>query len=382
MHRKKKILLLVPNLTVGGAERFMSLLANSLDKSKFEVHLGAINGANRFFAIDEAVHYYDLATVRVRHAVWRIRNLIKKVEPEVVLCTQPELNLVMGMFRFLFPGNFKLIARESTILKSLLIHSPNLKLPTFLNSLYKWFLPNIDTVVCQSEDMRASLLEMGVRHPNILVINNPVDVEAALEKGKVVYPEAFDIVTVGRLSYEKGYDNLIKLVHLYQEKYKRTIRIAIIGEGAERPMLEKHIEELGLEQNIFLLGWQKNPFQFYKKAKFFLMTSHYEGFPNVLTEAGCVGLPSVAFDAPGGIKEIIQNGKNGFMVEVGNMELMVDTIHKALHFPFDRIAIAEDTKNRFGLATIIHQYETLILKHTVNHKRAKRLSTSAVTVES
>ena len=167
------------------------------------------------------------------------------------------------------------------------------------------------------------------------------------------------MVSIGRLHPVKGYDRLIKVIAAYKDKYNVNIQLAIIGEGPDYEVLNQRIQQLALGNNIHLLGKKVNPFIYLNEAKLFVLTSKHEGFPNAVLEAGACGIPTVAFDVPGGIKEIITSGKNGFLVPDKAFEEMADCIHFSLKHPFDKAWIKRNTRQKFGLKKIIHQYENL-----------------------
>jgi len=355
---KIKIALIIPSLKAGGSERFISLLANHLDKTQYEVHLLVINGKERFFPINEAVFVYDLEILRVRNALFKIRKTLNIIQPKIIFSTLGYLNLYLAIFRFLLPSNNYFIARESIVLSAALKKTNKIK-AYFWKLLYRSFLNN-NYIVCQSEDMKASLVNIGLREKNMVIINNPVDSKAIYKKTEVQCDEYYDIITTGRLMPQKGYDRFLQVIVAYKKQLNHPdIKVAIIGEGEERPFLEKEIQRLKLENNVFLLGYQTNPFKYYKNAKLFLLTSYYEGFPNVLLEAGSCGLPIVAFDVPGGIQEIIREGQNGFIITDGAIGKMAKTIEKAMQYDFSRQAISLDTKQRFGISKRIGQYDAL-----------------------
>lgn len=376
MTNRIKIMLIVPSLVAGGAERFMSILANHLDQTKFEVHLVIISGKNHFFRIDKSVRIYDLETERVSRSIFKIRRKIYEIKPQVVFSTMGHLNLLLAIFRFAFPKNIRFIAREASIIDTAFAEEKNSLSFLFYKKLYQWFSKNLDWIICQSIDMKTSFANIGVAHPNLLVINNPVNVFSIQEQLNTPSKstEKYDLISVGRLSYEKGYDRLIEVLKAYKKRYGVVPKTAIIGEGRERKNLEQAIQIAGLTTYIHLLGRRKNPFIYLKNARLFCMTSRHEGFPNVLLEAGACGLPFVAFDVPGGIKEIIQSGKNGFLAKDGEVEEMAQLINHALHHAFNANWIKNYTQKKFGLVNIIKKYEAVIQAATKVTPNIKHLN--------
>lgn len=366
---KIKLLVLVPTLECGGAERYVSLLCNHLDTDRFAITLAVLDHKHPFYAIDQnRVKLIDLNCGRVRNALWPIRRLINAEQPDIVYSTANHLNLLLASFRWMFLRRIIFIARESSIVS---INSRRAKNPALYNRLLRAFYHRFDLFICQSDYMQQDL----VAHYNIplsktVVINNPLAPVAENEATALWQPKAGDqaykFITVARLSEEKGIERLIRSVALLSIPFSYHI----IGEGTERKALEKLISELQLGDKVFLEGEQLHPFRHAQDADLFLSGSFYEGFPNALLEAGGYGIPVLAFDAPGGTGEIIIEGKNGHLVKGDTEKDFATGITHALQLHFDRNEIIASTKKRYSLNAIIEQTENLfkeLLKAPITH---------------
>jgi glycosyltransferase involved in cell wall biosynthesis len=183
------------------------------------------------------------------------------------------------------------------------------------------------------------------------VIHNPVE-----EISGAPIPIAKNkFITVARLSEEKGIDRLIRSA----AKLTIPFQYFIIGEGDQREKLQKLIIDLQLGDKVFLTGEKINPYLGMEDAALMLSGSLYEGFPNSLLEAGMLGIPVVAFDAPGGIGEIIRSGENGLLVKDNDEAAFAITIEKASQTTFDRAKIITSTKERYTLYKVIAETERL-----------------------
>ena len=131
--------------------------------------------------------------------------------------------------------------------------------------------------------------------------------------------------------------------------------------------MQKLIHQLNLQDKIFLPGIKKDPFAGIEDADLLLMGSDYEGSPNVLPEAGVLGIPVIAFNVPGGINEIITDGENGLLVNNNDEKAFTIAIEKALQINFDRDKITDITKNRFSISAAIAKTEALFLLLTRQH---------------
>lgn len=350
---KIKILFIVPSLNSGGAERVISLLCNNLNKNKFEIILGILKKEGIFLEqISKEVKIIDLKEKHVRNSFFKIKKLIIQEKPDIVFSTLSHLNLFIAIFKFLLPKDSIYIGRESSIVSETLKEKKFKRI--IFEKLYRIFYSNLDYIVCQSQYMADDLIEnYKIKKAKIKVINNPVDIEKirylAEEKSEIeIDKNKINLITVGRLNPVKQYDYLIDM---FSKLDKKQYHLYIVGEGSEKIRIEKRIKELGLEENVSLLGRKKNPFSIVRQCDIFILTSKYEGFPNVVLEALALNLPILSLKSPGGVLEIIKEGENGYYFEEKDLE---EKIQKVLLMNKDKIIknIMKYDKNR-----IINKYE-------------------------
>ncbi len=197
----------------------------------------------------------------------------------------------------------------------------------------------------------------------IVKINNPVDFDFIDEKLRTsLKPEGFkynykNVVAIGNLSARKGFDNLLKV---FSRLKNENIMLHILGDGKDRDVLLQMKEFLGLK-NVVFHGRQDNPYQFLKYADLFILSSRYEGFPNVLLEAGACGTYSLANNCPGGINEIIQHNVNGEIANIENYDDFAQQIIKVMHENYNRDAIKNSIRSRFSKNIILDEYEKVLL---------------------
>ena len=350
---KIRLLILTPTLECGGSEKYVSLLCNNINSQQFDVTLAVINNANPFYIItDSAVKIIDLKKKHVRSSLFKILATIKTVKPDIVYSTANHLNIYIALFRRLFSKKIKFIARESSVVS---INTKQAKFPTLYNWLIKKYYKKIDSIICQSQYMQQDLIDnYAVSENKTVVINNPVEEVA----GTIHAPVVNKFVTVARLSEEKGIDRLIRSV----AKLTMPFQFYIIGDGNKRGALQQLIDSLHLQNKIFLQGRKENPFTGLEDAAFFLMGSHYEGFPNTLLEAGMLGIPVIAFNVPGGINEIITNGENGLLVKNNDEDAFSLAIEKAVLINFSRRQIKQTTQKRFSANDIVKKTADLFMQ--------------------
>ena len=188
---------------------------------------------------------------------------------------------------------------------------------------------------------------------NKVVIPNFINIQ---EKNSNLRKEN-TILAVGRLHPVKQFDKLIDLYLQIDTDYK----LYIVGEGNERQKLEQKIKNLNLENKVFLVGQVKNIYDYYKKAKIFVLTSKHEAFPNVILEAMYFGCVVVSLDCPYGPRAIIENEKSGFLVQ--NDEEFIEKLKFILKNEKEQLKISKnaiDRSNGFTHNKIIKKWEELI----------------------
>ena len=359
---KKSILFILPDLNAGGAERIVTTIANHLPREKFSPSILLLRKEGLYLDfLQNDVEIIDIKTPRIRHALKPILKQIRKRKPDIVFSGFGEVNAYLSLFIKLFPKT-KFIARETNVVSQ---HVTRREIRFF----YK-FYNNYNKIICQSDDMMNDLVEkLKIKKDKLIKINNPVDfnfIEEKLENATKPesYREGFkNVVAIGNLSSRKGFDNLLKVfVKLKQHK----VLLHILGDGRDRELLHQMKQNLELE-NVIFHGVQKNPYPFLKFADLFVLSSRYEGFPNVLLEAGACGTYALANNCKGGIHEIIQPKINGEISDIENHEVFAAKIVEILEQIHDSEAIKNSIQSRFSKEIILDKYFE-VFESIVSHR--------------
>lgn len=356
MKKKISVIFILPDLETGGAERIVTTIANHLSRDKFEPKILLLRKEGGYLKLlKDDVEIIDIKTKRIRHSLKPILKEIYRRKPDIVFSGFGEVNAYMSLFIKLFP-QVKFIARETNVVSQ---HVTKKEIKFFYT-----FYNNYHQIIAQSDDMMNDLINnFKVCHSKIIKINNPVDFdfinEKLLNSNK---PESFrynykNVVAIGNLSARKGFDNLLKV---FSRLKNENIILHILGDGKDREILHQMKDFLGL-RNIVFHGRQENPYQFLKYADLFILSSRYEGFPNVLLEAGACGTYSLANNCLGGINEIIQNDINGEIGNIDNHEDFAQKIRLILQQNYDKEWIINSIKSRFSKEIILDNYEKVLL---------------------
>ena len=199
--------------------------------------------------------------------------------------------------------------------------------------------PRIRWIRCVSNGVSEDLSKKyNVHNNNLRVIYNPFNLDAiglnseqelSMEDKRIFESPTF--IVMGRLTAQKRFDYAIHaLAILHREHALSNAKLVILGEGELRPELEALVAELKLEKFVHFLGFVGNPYPYLAQAKAFLLSSDYEGFGRVIVDAMATGCPVVSTDCPSGPSEIIQHGKTGVLVPVGDVNAMANELMKIM----------------------------------------------------
>ena len=357
---RRQILFLIPSLRGGGAERVIVTLLRHLDRAKFRLSLAVVDSRGAAYRDDvpEDVVFIDLRCSRVRYALPRIIKLIWRRRPDVVFSTLGHLNLALAIIRPLLPNSVRYVGRESCIVSEILYQYWH---PELVRWAYRRFYRRFDMVVCQSLAMHDDLVQNFDFPPaKAVVINNPVDLERIRQLAEEPPATGFRIpdegdarihlVAAGRLSQEKGFDLLIQAVALCDDP---RLHLTILGEGSLQNELEQLVEEKGLANQVHFVGFQKNPYPFLAGADAFVLSSRFEGFPNVVLEALACGTLVIATPAPGGLMEISQGFDSCVLAESVTAEALAKVIQRV---PTGQ-TLSLDAMAPYAATTIVRRYE-------------------------
>lgn len=328
---KKKVLFFVQN-GVGGAERISVLIGKNMPPEEYDVvfylthKLG--NSSIADFIPDGFVIKY-IPKVHPLILIICFVFIIYKEQPYAVFSSVYNLSNKILLFRKLYP-NVKVIIRSDNYL-----YTFNEKQKQFIKFLY----PKADFIIAQTIEMKNEFEQAGMDGNKIKVIQNPIDIQTInvkLTAAKNPYPNdnLKHIVASGRFAKQKGFDLLVK-AFAYLSSIHNNIDLFIIGDiEYEKGSVYKEVLEIvkneNIENRVHCLGFQKNPYPFIKYADCFVLSSRWEGLPNVLIESLYLGTPVAAFKCIPVIERIVEEGRTGFCAEKENIESLANAIIKSI----------------------------------------------------
>jgi glycosyltransferase involved in cell wall biosynthesis len=320
----------------GGAERAMLKLAGGMVNSGYQVDLVLSRAEGHYLKeVPDAVRVVDLDASRVLASLPALVRYLRRERPSAMLASLNYVNIVGIWARRLAGVKTRLVVNEQNTL-SLEASRSSRRRHRLLPRLARRFYPWADEIVAVSQGAADDLVEVAGIAPNrVQVVHNPIVTTQLREMAAAPldHPwfgsgEVPVLLAVGRLSPQKDFPTLIRAFSRVRREH--PARLLILGEGNERANLEGLVAELGLGDVVGLPGWVPNPYPYMVRAAAFVLSSRWEGLPSVLIEALYCGVPVIATDCPSGPVEILEGGKHGVLLPVGDVDALAQAIGSAL----------------------------------------------------
>ncbi len=361
MNKINHIAIFIPSLMGGGAERMMVNLANDFSNQGYSVDLivSVLQGPyiNR---LSSAVNIVNLKSNRALKSLIPLAKYLKNKKPDVILSALTYVNIVTLIAKIISFSKTKVFVSERSVFSS---SCSSLNLPAINIFLYKKIIKitysMAEKIICISDAVKNDFIkEINIKNNKLITIYNPAFDSDVLKKSheRISHPwlcntQLFLVVGVGRLNQVKDFATLIKSFKKVLEN-KKNLRLIILGEGNLRNNLELLVKDLGIENFVSMPGFVNNPYAYMRSANVFVLSSLYEGFGNVIVEAMACNTPVISTNCPGGPAEILENGKWGKLVPVGDIDTMAlaiseiltnpnktyNSYERALHFTSENIA--------------------------------------------
>ena len=331
-----QIALFLPNLGGGGAERMMVNLAHGLVSEGIKVDLVLASATGPYLKeVSQDLNIVDLQAQGVLKSIPALAAYLRRTRPRIMLSTLQYANLAALWARRLSGVPTRVFLREANMLSVGGVSSPKNKL---ILSLVKRFYPWADSVIAVSDGVGADVGKFtGMDPDKIRTIYNPVVTEELLLKRLEPVPHPWFtettpvILGVGRLTEQKGFATLVRA--FAELRQTRPARLVILGEGEDRAALQSLVGELGLTQDVDMPGFVDNPFAYMANASVFALSSAWEGLPGVLIQALACGCPVVSTNCPSGPSEVLDGGRYGELVPVGDAGALAAALLRTLESP-------------------------------------------------
>jgi glycosyltransferase involved in cell wall biosynthesis len=356
-----KVTFVLPNLAPGGAERVFLTLLNHLDRRQFTPTLVLLQdqAGPEAGPLRDDVRVVRLRRPKARDAALALVLHAWRERPRAIISTIAHVNFLMGALRPVLPPSVSLIGRESVTASAAIASG---FLPGWAPAAYRWLLPRLDHVICQSQAMRNDLIEhLGFPADRAAVIHNPVDLEAISQqvgdRRPAPHEAGLRLVAAGRLTPIKGFDLLVDAMAQCPDL---PLTLDLLGDGPERGALQARVEAAGLGARVRLRGHVASPFKALAEAHAFVLSSRMDAFPNAVLEALACGTPVVAVPCPGGIREILAGQPGCVLADDVSAEGLAAALRRWVAMGPRRVPPAGIA--HFGVERVVRQYEALILQ--------------------
>jgi glycosyltransferase involved in cell wall biosynthesis len=299
---------------------------------------------------------------KVRGMFWPLCRYLAQAKPDVVFSAEDHLNTIVLSAAIVSRSQAKISCSSRVTPFDTYSKKPFTK-RWLLKQIMRSVMWRANALTCVSKDMVKQYQQVFKDPPHQCVYNIVDDKHSRLKLQEPVDHEWFTnpdypvLVAAGRLAYWKGFSDLIHAVK--ELSTKRRVRLLILGDGPLKAELEELVRSLDLSQWVQLLGYVANPLKYFAHASVFVLSSHVEGMPNVLVEAMMCGCTPVSTDCPTGPRELLQEGKYGYLVPMRDPVAMAAGIDLALSQPIAPRLLAQAIHPFEEKAVIARHFEVL-----------------------
>ena len=365
--KKKNIVFFMPLIGVGGVEKNLFLVSNFFSQKLNNIFVctGSNKYKKRFSSkikfLKPKKNFNDKLNIRLRYffCLYILFKFLLKNQNTIVFCFQANVYCIL-LCKIL---KIKIIVRCNT--------SPS----GWYHNVFKQFI--YKNIICFADEIITNSLEFKKEMNKSLNVDskciyNHLNKNEILKKSKEKIDLKFfkkkkylKIINVARLTDQKDQITLLKSAEILKKK-KINYKLLIIGRGDQRENLKRFIQKKKLESSVKILNPQNNPYKFIDKSELFILSSKYEGLPNVLLEAAILRKFIITTDCPTGPKEIILNGKGGDTFKIGNYH---ELTNKIISFKKNRKKFSHKVKktykalDRFDFKVNLEKYYKLVIKY-------------------
>lgn len=364
-NRVKSVSFFLPHFGDGGVERTTLILAREFADYGASVELLTLRPWGPFLGqLPDGVKLTDLGTRRAITCLPRLARHLRKRGPDLLISAQSYANVVAIWAHALAGRPGRLIVTERLAMSAATSYASSIR-EQLMPMLMRRFYPRADAIIANSEAGAHDLADL-LRLPRhgVGFIHNPTLHDDIFLRAKEPLDDPWFqsgeppvILGVGRLTHQKDFHTLIEAFAIVRRQ--RECRLVILGEGNDRDSLKSLAEELGVGADVGLAGFADNPYKYMAHSDVFVLSSRYEGLPNVLIEAMGLGTPVISTDCPGGAREILLDGELGPLVPVGDSQALAREITEILAEPESarrRVGRGQAYLDRFRPQTCLARY--------------------------
>lgn len=367
---KNKAIIFIPSIEDGGVEKNLYIISNYL--SKYINNLSIITTTNK-----QKIKF----SKRIRYISYRfnfLNNLNRRCK--YILCL---LLLVAEIIKnkncviLSFQANLYCIIIAKIFRSKIIIRSNSAPIGWsqnfFKKVIYKVIIKKADKIIVNSEEFKIEMKKYF--KVNSVCIYNPLNLTEIINQSKAKISQKnfkknhLNLINIGRLVEQKDQITILKALNFIKKNKKNIkLNLLIIGKGELKNNLKKYINNNNLNKCTKLLGYKRNPYPFLKKSQIFILSSRFEGLPNVLLEAQTLKIPIISSNCKTGPKEILENGKAGLIFNVGEYKKLskqILTYYRNKQLRIKHSKVGYKSLNRFNSDKNLKKY-LFILQEFIN----------------
>lgn len=357
-----KITAFISDLSKGGAQGVFVSVVNYLYNKGYDLDIVVQNLIDPVYK-DKINTKINITNLNVKSTKKIIAPLVKYVNENDVtnaLVFSPEIAVTLLWARTLTNKQFSIIARCINTLSYEYGRSSSFFRKYVTHWCIKKFYYKVDHLISQSKTMADDLIaNYNFSSEKISIINNALATKFEMELAKSNYQEKENyILYVGRLEKQKG---LFMLIDAFSKLNDNSVNLLLAGSGNEKEALLKYAKDNEVFDRVNFLDYTSNIENLYKKAKITVLSSYYEGFPNVLVESIACGTPIVSYDLPSGPNEIVVDDVNGYLAKYLDVDDLSKQIDRALLKDWNQNTIKR-TADKYKQSIIFEKYIDVFLK--------------------
>ncbi len=391
-----RVLLLLPSLHGGGAERVAVHLLNKCDPGILNVRLGLLQRTGpylrdadpdricsspigerllTFEGSNSSFYRPDRLLAGAMLAPVNTALMVRAFQPDVIMSCLKGMSLITYAARGLMgPDRPRWIAREGNNSDAVIedeVASPLGR--RMVKGAIRRCYAAADCVLANSRDMATGLRTgLGLDRSRLRVVHNPIDVELVRRRAAESAPGLPDrpyIVSVGRLEFQKGHDLLLRA--FAASPACRDMDLLILGKGSLEQALRAQAAALGVADRVRFVGFVDNPWAYMSKARLFVLPSRWEGFPNIVCEALAAGVPALVSDCAYGPSEIVDHGQSGWVAPPGEVGALTAGLEHLLRHPDLSARLArrgQERVLRFDIQEMVRAYTSLFVEQAMTRR--------------
>jgi glycosyltransferase involved in cell wall biosynthesis len=359
----KNLIFFLPSFSYYGAGNSTLRLCKTLDKKNYQISIISLGKNFQKSKLKKiGCKIFEINSNNVFRSMKLIIPLVNKIyeakmDKNIFISSIHHANVFSIIFLRTIK-NLKIIGIERTDINELLIFD---NLFNYIKNLLIYLLVKIyykkaDLIISNSIRGKNDLIKLC--KTKVLNIPSPSFLSLKFKK-PLKKIKKLKIISVGRLSKEKGYDVIIKALSKLQIK---DFSLTILGDGPEKENLKTMIKDYNLQKKIKLVGFKRYTSKYYKKANLFINASHFEGFPNAVVEAISHNLPVICSNSKGGIKEIILNGRGGDLFRVNDSNQLSKKITSYYRDPKKlnrKLILSRNNIKKYSISEHVKKYHNI-----------------------